>query len=388
MRPGTPGFVGERLKEAREARGLTQISLGEMLGVSNRAISQYERRKGSPHPEIMKKIPEILNMPYEFFFMEINEEVENKQIFYRSMSSTTAAARIRGNRRYEWLKRITDFIEEFVELPDVNFPQYILPQDPLKISLEDIEAIADNLRKYWGLGEGPISNVVYLLENNGTIVSRMNLYANQLDAFSDWREANNRPYVILGSDKGSCARSRLDAAHELGHLVLHNGIGKVNLKNTPTFKLLEQQAFKFAGAFLLPATSFADDFMAPTLDVLLALKGKWKVSIGAMLMRAQDLDLLDSEQVSRLWRTYARRGYKKKEPLDDELIPEKPELLKQAIKFIIEENKRTKTQLLSELCLPRADIEEIAGLPSGYLDNKPKIKSLSKIIPFPKRDIF
>jgi transcriptional regulator with XRE-family HTH domain len=68
MRPGTPQFIGERLREAREARCLTQITLSEMLGVSNRAVSQYEKGTASPHPDIMAKIPKILNFPPQFFF--------------------------------------------------------------------------------------------------------------------------------------------------------------------------------------------------------------------------------------------------------------------------------------------------------------------------------
>jgi len=54
-----------------------------------------------------------------------------------------------------------------------------------------------------------------------------------------------------------------------------------------------------------------------------------------MLMRAKDLELIDSEQSSRLWRYYARRGYKTKEPLDDIIEPEKPELLKQAMMVLV-----------------------------------------------------
>lgn len=387
MRPGTPGFVGERLREAREARGLTQISLGEMLGVTNRAISQYENGTGSPHPEIMQKIPEVLNIPLQFFLTPITEEeTTNGPIFYRSMSSATATARTRAERKFGWLKRIVDFLQDFVEFPKVNFPDYNFSNDPLKITKRDIEESASELRKYWGLGDGPISNVVYLLENNGAIVSRINLYADTLDAFSNWRYVENRPYIILGSDKESAARSRFDAAHELGHIILHRHIDSGILRNSPKFKEIELQAAKFAGAFLLPSTSFADDFLTPTLDALLVLKSKWNVSIGAMLVRAQELNLINSERASRLWRYYARRGYKKGEPLDDKVKPEEPELLRQALTVIIENKIQTKAQVISRLCLGQLDIEELTGLTPGYLSDKPKVKTLPKVVPFRKPD--
>jgi transcriptional regulator with XRE-family HTH domain len=39
---GTPGFVGDRLREAREARGLSAVSLADLLGITRQAISLYE----------------------------------------------------------------------------------------------------------------------------------------------------------------------------------------------------------------------------------------------------------------------------------------------------------------------------------------------------------
>lgn len=387
MRPGTPGFIGERLREAREARGLTQISLSEILGVSNRAISQYENGTDSPHPEIMQKIPGVLNMPFQFFFRPIaDHEIGNSTIFYRSMSSATAMARSRAERKFGWIKKVVDYLQDFVELPRVKFPNFNYPNDPLSISREDIEIAASELRKYWGLGDGPISNVVYLLENNGVVLSRISLYAETLDAFSNWREYNDRPYIVLGSDKMSAARSRFDAAHELGHMVLHRHAGDVVLRNTPKFKEMELQANRFASALLLPSTSFANDFIVPTLDALLTLKSKWNVSIAAMLIRARDLDLINPEQESRLWRYYARRGYKKREPLDDQVSIEEPELLRQSITLLIEDKIQTPAQILSELQLGLFDIEEFAGLSSGYLSDRPVVRRLldSKVIPFRK----
>ena len=49
----------------------------------------------------------------------------------------------------------------------------------------------------------------------------------------------------LGSDKNYRARSRFDAAHELGHLVVHGDSYGV--------KQVEQQAHMLAAGFLMPA---------------------------------------------------------------------------------------------------------------------------------------
>ena len=64
------------------------------------------------------------------------------------------------------------------------------------------------------------------------------------------------PIVVLGSDKGAAVRSRFDAAHELAHLLLHSKFDEKDLKNATRFKQIERQADRFAGAFILPATTF------------------------------------------------------------------------------------------------------------------------------------
>lgn len=372
MRIGTPQFIGERLREAREARSMTQITLGELLGISKSAISQYEKGVNSPHPEVMINIPHILNLPAQFFFISPPKMEQETPLFFRSLRSTTLAARTKAARKYEWLKNITDYLSTFVEFPSVNFPDLSPPKNPFKIQENDIEIVAASLRKYWGLGDGIISNTAYLLENNGAIVTKMNIGVETMDAFSRWRFTEEKPYIILGLDKGSSSRSRLDLAHELGHMILHKNVNAEDFKKRDTFNLIEKQAFKFAGAFLMPASSFAADFGGPSLSALQSLKIRWKVAIGAMIIRARDLGLISEEQENNLWRSYGRKGYRRHEPLDNEIPQEEPAILQQTFKMIIENNIQTKEQIYSSIPFSQKDIEELSCLPDGFLSDKPK----------------
>src|SRR5262249_40227985 len=181
------------------------------------------------HPDIMKNIPDKLNLPAQFFFMPLPPQEEESIIFYRSLSSATAVARARSEGKYKWLKEmIIDYLSKFVRFHTVNFPDWPFPKDPFEIRDKDIEIAASALRKFWGLGEGIISNTIYLLENNGAIVTKINVGTQNIDAFSQWRCIDGRPYIILGSDKGidkiSASRLRMDVAHELGHMILHRNI--------------------------------------------------------------------------------------------------------------------------------------------------------------------
>ena len=102
MPSGTPGFVGGRLTEAREARGLTAVALADLLGVSKAAISQYESGHVTPRPDIMQKMAQVLNLPPYFFSRPVQEH-EAATVFYRSLSAATRTARSRAERRMGWL---------------------------------------------------------------------------------------------------------------------------------------------------------------------------------------------------------------------------------------------------------------------------------------------
>lgn len=367
MKPGTPGFIGARLREAREARYLSAIALADLIGVSRQAISLYENGIQTPRPDVMEAIIKVLKLPDQFFRQPIMESDSDEAIFFRSMSAATKNARNRAKRRYSWMRNIVSYLREFVQFPRVNLPALIVPDDPGRISDDEIEDYAVKARRFWNIGDGPIDNLVWLLENNGVIIARDELGADTLDSLSEFRKQDDTPYIVLGSDKAVAVRSRFDAAHELGHLILHRNVKKTVLAKTPEFRLMESQAHRFGAAFLIPEGSFANDFYSVNLDVLARLKAKWKISIAMMIKRAADLDFASSEQQERLWVNYSRRRWRGREPLDDELQIEQPKFLPRAFEVLINEKIQTREQILSRLPYDANDIENLVGLESGYL---------------------
>lgn len=256
--------------------------------------------------------------------------------------------------------------EMFIEFPSVKFPDINPPADPTKISNEYIEEASFKVRHYWGLGDGPISNSVWLLENNGAIIVRRSLEAETLDAFSLW--FSGRPYIILGTDKNCAVRSRFDLAHELGHLILHRNVSDIYLNNPKYFKIIEEQANRFAGAIQFPYTSFSKEVMKTNLEMFRLLKRRWKLSIAMMIKRAEHLDFLTEEKAQSLWRSYTRRGWRNHEPFDDELEVEIPKLVKNAVDLLIKEGILGRADISNELNIHHFDIEDSAGLPIGFLN--------------------
>ncbi len=368
MRPGTPLFVGDRLSEAREARGLSVAALADLVDVSRETIYQLEDGRITPGPALFSRLHQSLRMPPAFFFGP-DEEPAATKVLFRSLSSATRAARFRARRRLRWLERITGFVRTFVEIPDLDVPLCVDASDPLAIRDEEIERAAEALRQHWALGKGPISNMTWLLENRGVIVAREDLAADQLDAVLLQRDSD--VLVILGADKGTAVRSRLDAAHELGHVALHRNCPEPSGEKDPRHKVMEQQAFRFAGAFLLPAESFANDLWSFSLDEFVALKLKFRVSVAAMIMRARRLDLVSETHERRLWSQYSRRGWKRGEPFDDEWAPEQPVLLRRSFELMLDQGGISVDHVLGELRLDPSDVEDLAGLPRGTMSSGP-----------------
>lgn len=379
MKPNTPGFLGIRLKEARESRELTVQGLADILGISRQSVSKYENGDQSPRPEVLDGISKVLRFPRDYFVNERPHDhlTSETPIFYRKLTAATKSVRARAERRYEWLQDIAYYLGDFLEFPDVNFPSFDLPSDPTKISNSYIEELAVETRRFWGFGDGPISNVVWLLENNGAIVGRYAFGADNLDAFSQNLSIERidghqmfRPHIMLGNDKSSCARSRFDAAHELGHLVIHKEIPKNIFRDSKFHGLIEKQANRFAGAFLFPRDIFMQEVSSVSLDSLRTLKPRWKLAISMLLHRAKDLSLVGEQEYKNLQINLTRRGWRKKEPLDDEILPEEPKVLKSSVEMLVEQKIQTQSDILSSLRLDRQDVEEIIGLPSGYLTEK------------------
>src|SRR5207249_3684018 len=109
--------------------------------------------------------------------------------------------------------------------------------------------------------------------------------------------------------------------HELGHVVMHRTINPD----------IEQQAFAFAAAFLMPADNVLPMFDLVTPARLAALKPYWKVSMQALLRRATDLGAITDRQARYVWMQLSAAGYRMREPAELDIPVEEPRLLRAMI---------------------------------------------------------
>jgi Zn-dependent peptidase ImmA (M78 family)/transcriptional regulator with XRE-family HTH domain len=378
-------FYGARLKEARLARALTATALAERADISIPSISQYESQGRQPRPPVVSALAQALGVPESFFFRPPLPESASPRRF-RSLAATTKMARLSVEQRLRWLQEVIGYLEQYVDLPQVSVPDVGSPAQPEELDMREIEEIAAQVRCAWGLGVGPAPNLVGLIESRGICVARFSFQAREIDGVSTFQ--GGRPLIALNTEAASAVRSRFDVAHELGHLIMH----KQAPANPPAdlHKVLERQAHRFAGAFLLPAATFCSELYSLHPEALLALKARWRCSMSLMIRRAFDLQVITEDQYSRASRQLSAKGYRRVEPLDDELEPEQPTMLAKAVKLLVEHGVQSIPEITHSLGFSLSDLRMLVNSPPGLFTPEPEAEPEpvlleARVVPFRPR---
>ena len=371
MKTSENKVIPYRIKQARISRCLSMAELSELVDVSKQAISQYEMGKNEPSKAILNAIAHILNYPVSFFYKPFPvSENASSAVFFRSRKTTKTKSLNAAREKIEIFREINDYLEQYVDFPSLNLPKITYDDDGIDpIDNDQIENYAMTLRNYWGLGNRPIDSLINIIQKNGIMVSKMKLRLSKLDAFSVWFDT--KPFIFLSSDKDTNVRIRFDIEHELGHLLMHaEYYSDEDLKNPVIHEKLDNEANRFAGAFLLPKESFSKDVFSTSIDHFVQMKLKWKASISCMIYRCDTLGILSSNQIKYLKDQMTIRVYWKKEPLDKEMPVEKPFAHKQAISLLLDNKLITPGQLVDEIGCSAEELEQYCFLEKGTLTPK------------------
>ncbi|HVX39182.1 MAG TPA: XRE family transcriptional regulator [Gemmatimonadaceae bacterium] len=346
-------FCGANVRIARVFRGDTQQSLAEKIAVSEGAIWQIEKGR-KPSETLLDAIALTLGFEPEFFFEPLPDEFTEEDCNFRRSTSAAEKLRKRVLARGTLFAQLVRRVQQKVNLPKYTVPAIACTSD------EEIELAAEECRRTWRLGtDTPIAHVGRVLENSGVMLTRLEGESTKIDAFSRKSAACDVSFVVLNDAKGSTSRARFDMAHELGHLVMHN--------DSPLqYAEREQQADRFASAFLLPRRAFAREFWTGGhLDWVrvFELKARWKVSAQAIVYRAYDLGLIDAVEFRRAYKTISARGWRKGEP--EEPPPERPELFRTALQTLWERKKIGAADLAKELRWSLQTFTDVTGWHQG-----------------------
>lgn len=289
-------FNGRRLQFARKRRGQTARELSSSLGVTSRTLSSYENGQQVPDHNAVGDFARLLGFPVPFFYMEDISPLSADCVSFRSLARMSARVRDMALCAGQIALELCDWLDAHFKLPASTLPAW--PD-------HTPEAAADALRVQWNMGTGPVKNIIHLLESKGVRVFSLDEHTEDMDGFSFWQ--GDTPFIFLNTRK-SMERSRFDAAHELGHLILHRHVDSKGKK-------VEAEANRFAATFLMPESGIEmhrGKFIS--MNWVYQAKAHWRVSASALIRRFFDLGVLSEWHYRTMVIELSKNGYARKEP--------------------------------------------------------------------------
>lgn len=303
------------LETVRLGRGLTQAQLAAAAGLSQATVSKAESGTAPLTDAHARQLADALGVPVALLEDErLAPASATACVFHRKRASTTIGQAKTARARLALARLHGEALADLAGLPAPTLPR-LAPSADGYVSPEDI---ARQVRRALGVPAGPLDDLVAALEGAGAIVGVDDLGGRRLDALSDWPDGR-RPVLLMNRDAAG-ERQRFTLAHETGHAVMH-------ALPAPG---IEEQADRFAAELLMPASDVRSELTGVTLDRLLTLKQRWKVSAAALARRGYDLGLVSDSAYRRLNTEMSASGWRTAEPLP--LTPERPSLLASALR--------------------------------------------------------
>lgn|GEM_PF-136576 len=285
---------------AREARGLTQLELADLAGINRSNISRFEQDEMGFSDDVLIKLIEALKFP-EHFFMQ-NEEVLPPALY---------------RRRDKVPAKVLSYIDANLNIYRLNMQRLF---EAMKLEAKEIPllpvsengtpaGIAQKLRKVWNMPKGEVANVIDLIESHGIMTLAVDFKTDRVDSRSIL--ISNKYPVIFYNKALLGDRLRFTLAHELGHIVMHTRQALLSIEE------VGHEANLFAAEFLMPEKEIQADFNENiNLDLLARLKKKWKVSMQAILYRANDLNMLTDNQKRYIIGQFNALKIRRREPVE------------------------------------------------------------------------
>jgi Zn-dependent peptidase ImmA (M78 family)/DNA-binding XRE family transcriptional regulator len=322
-------IFAKRMVAARKLRGYSLAGLSEKLGgvITKQALNKYEKGKTLPDSAHLIALVRALGIDTEYLFRPARVSVELSAPAYRRK------ARMSARRLSQIEEQVREQVERYLEIEGLFPPDRFEPFDlPVKSgsrvrAFEDVEELAERVRRQWEWGSDPIENLTQDLEDRNVKIVEIE-GDEDFDGLSCW--ANKTIPVIVLKQNVFGDRQRSNIAHELGHLLMGEA---VELDG-------EKAAMRFSGALLAPRAAVYREFgkkrSSLSFSELLTLKHKYGMSIGQWIYRAKDLGVISQSYFRTLFMKMRTSGYYKKEP-GEQLVPEEPLRFKLLVLQAVEE---------------------------------------------------
>lgn len=311
----TSNGPGSRIRRLRLIAGHGQVEFARLVGIANGSVSKLENDRMPLSEDLLDRLARVLDCTPEYLISDdtmlpttrpwLRAYADaSKRVVDRQLADCLTAVEV--IERLD-LKRIPDTVPAFRSDPS---------------DLDEMEQFALEVRAAAGLDESdPVGNTIRAAERLGCLVLPMRSELGRHLGLS--ARASLTPVICISrpfADDGNHVpgdRQRFTIAHELGHLTLHGMQGPPETAEDAA--RVEREAHRFAGAFLAPGEAMLDALRERggrvTLNVLADIKRDWGIAIKALVIRFQNLGVIEADQARSLYKQISARGWNTGEPV-------------------------------------------------------------------------
>lgn len=331
---------------ARDARGLTQQDLGEKIRLHKANISRIENGETHISSDTLAALSEALGYPPAFF--KLPGDIMPSSLSYRKRQQVPVKLLSPIEAQINIIRRHVQFLSRTLQKQQPVLPLFDVDDNNTPAR------IATLVRRKWGTETPVIDNLIKLAEQQGIIICSFDFGTERVDCRSILTD-DKYPVIFLNSTlQGD--RQRFSLAYELAQLLMHT------YTRVPHHRDISHEANLFAAEFLMPEKEIRKDFkQGITLPLLGELKLKWKVSMIALLYRADDLGFLTPNQKRYLVQQFNQQKIRRREPPELDIPAEKPQLMRQWLAEYMGKTKLGIIQVCDLLAISAADYLEYYG---------------------------
>ncbi len=345
-------FNGGLLRVARQRKGYSQGDAARHLGMQQQVtLSRYENGATVPSEEFAARAATVYGFPTSFFYqpdapfgapVSVHPMWRKKHdVSARELDAIVAELNIRAMHTRRMLEAV------------VFAPRHDIPRLEPDDFNGDIERVAALVRAHWRLPPGPVSNLTEAVERAGAMVVHSDLNGSAVSGVTI--AAPGMPPIIILNAADPADRMRFTLAHEIGHLVMHKFPG-------PT---MEDEANEFARSLLMPSADIKASLMGRVdLRRLAALKPEWRVSMQAILYRAQSLNLVGKSEAGWLWRQFGALKMRLAEPAELDFPREQPAVVERMVGLHLDVFGMSNAEFATLLHMHEDDLWNYYRLPS------------------------
>ncbi len=297
--------LARRLREARREVGYSTrkvaVNMPTKLVVSHATIASYENGATVPPIDVLAALADIYRRPLNWF-LESRESLGTFR--YRNLPSRVP---LHEQRQFEavagkWAEAYLS-LSKHLHVRHPFSPKAIAEQEPLTP-----EALAEAVRKKCLeiSDQQPIQSVVGVLES-------FSAWAFEIRTSFGVESAAARhgdEFVVVMNPEVANDRARMNAAHELAHLLYDAHKAPCGWSDNE----VEKKAYIFASSLILPDSQLRAAFDGKSFLRLVQFKEKFGISIAAMIYRAEKAKIINTSTSRWLWSEMIRRHWRENEP--------------------------------------------------------------------------